>query len=126
MQHKRKGHFVGELIALADAPADDSQDKFFLTMKIDVRKGTDQARLANAGEAVAVKNIRPSLLLSIAETEREQWLRQVHVTRPPTQAELEQQEQERMAEALRQAMTQMKMAEAQSKPPSLFKRLIKH
>jgi hypothetical protein len=126
VQHTRKGHFVGELIGIEDTPAGDPQDQFFLTLKIDVRKGTDQARLANASEAVAVKNIRPSLIVSIAETNREQWLRQVHLTRPPTQAEIEQQEQERMAGALRQAMTQMRMAEEQLKRPSFFKRFRRH
>jgi hypothetical protein len=130
VHHARKGHFVGELINLEDTPAGDTQDVFFLTMKIDVRKGTDQERLANASEAVAVKNIRPSLIVTIAETEQGQWLRQVHIARPPTQIELQEQEQARLADALRQAMTQIRLAEDQAvlqqKKPGFIQRLIKH
>jgi hypothetical protein len=77
VQHKRKGHFVGQLIDVVDG---DEHDPVLLRFKIDVRPGTDQARIAHSpGEAVAVRDIRPSLVVSIEAIDTAQWLRVVKV-----------------------------------------------
>ena len=76
--HKRKGTFVGQLIEIV--PGDDI-DPQFLTVKYDVRVGTDQVRLATTPgkNDVRVSNLRPSLILQIEEQEGEHWLREVRV-----------------------------------------------
>jgi hypothetical protein len=80
VHHSRKGHFVGQLLAVVQTDALDEADTVLLTMKIDVRAGTDQAAIARSPrEGVHVVNIRPSLVYQIELTEDSEWLRNVHV-----------------------------------------------
>lgn len=105
VHHARKGYFVGELMAIVPTPKGDQQDAFFLTMKIDVRKGTDQAHLANASESVALKNIRPSLILSYQVTTQEDWLRSVHLPQVLTDREIADQQVQLMKQAVEEVFT---------------------
>ena len=78
VHHQRKGHFVALLTAIVDAPPDDLQDTAFLTVRYDVRHGTDQAHLATQPkQRFRESNLRPSLVLGIEEYTGEHWLREV-------------------------------------------------
>lgn len=78
VHHKRKGHFVALLTAIVDAPPDDLQDDVFLTVRYDVRHGTDQEHLATQPkQKFRESNLRPSLVLEIQEYAGDHWLREV-------------------------------------------------
>jgi len=47
--HRRKGYFVGRLLEVSKTEPGDEADSVLLQFEIDVRPGTDQNRLANAG-----------------------------------------------------------------------------
>ncbi len=80
--HIRKGTFVGQLIGVERADSRDEADDLFLTVKYDVRTGTDQERLkVNAGE-IRVSNLRPSLIIQIDDIEEGGWLRKQKVAKP--------------------------------------------
>lgn len=81
IRHKTKGVFVGQLIEIVEAWPGDEYDTVFLTMKYDVRAGTDQVGLAitPGKDQVRVSNLRPSKILKIAKYEGESWLRNVKV-----------------------------------------------
>lgn len=71
LDHQRKGVFIAQLTGIEEG---DEADEQFLTMKYDVRIGTDQARLAiSPKDEVRVSNIRPSLIIAIEETEDGEW-----------------------------------------------------
>lgn len=84
--HKRKGTFVAQLINVVDTDPRDTTDDCFLTMKYDVRAGTDQVGLAIAPgkDSIRVSNLRPSLVLRMEELEGEDWLRQIKVAEEAT------------------------------------------
>lgn len=80
--HERKGHFTAQLIDIVDTPEGDDKDDVFLTVKIDVRAGTDQFRMRTASKQsragdVRISNLRPSLIFQMRETEEGGWLRDV-------------------------------------------------
>lgn len=79
IQHTRKGSFVAMLVAVEETQAGDKQDELFLTMKYDVRAGTDQVGLsiAHGKDRVRISNLRPSLIRQIDEEENGEWLREV-------------------------------------------------
>lgn len=81
IHHRKKGHFVAQLLEVVPAWGGDEADEVFLTMKYDTRAGTDQVGLAIApGKSkVRVSNLRPSHILSIKETEKGEWLRTARV-----------------------------------------------
>lgn len=122
VHHQRKGYFVGELMAIVPTPDGDPQDHFFLTMKIDTRKGTDQEHLANAGEGVALKNIRPSLVLSYQVTTQSDWLRTVHLPQVLTDREIADQQVALMKQAVEEVLTKQL---SQPGSPSLLDRLLR-
>jgi len=114
IHHRRKGYFIGRLLEVIKAEPGDEADSVLLQFEIDVRPGTDQNRLANAGnEATAIRNIRPSLILSIEETDAADWLRTIYVP-PPQPSPVMQQ-----AEIIKAAM---KLIEGE-KQPSWWDRL---
>ncbi|HLE03989.1 MAG TPA: hypothetical protein VI729_05160 [Anaerolineales bacterium] len=79
--HKRKGTFVAQVIGVEQADPSDKVDSLFITVKYDVREGTDQARLSieEGKQAVRVSNLRPSLVENVELLEEESWLRTVRV-----------------------------------------------
>lgn len=81
IHHRKKGHFVAQLIEVVSAWEGDETDDVFLTMKYDTRAGTDQVGLAIApGKSkVRVSNLRPSHILSIKETLEGEYLRAAKV-----------------------------------------------
>ena len=80
IHHKRKGHFVAQLIGIEETPPGDEVDDIFLKVKYDVRQGTSQANLAiSPKDRVRVSGLRPSLVLSMEPTEEQEWLREVKV-----------------------------------------------
>ena len=105
--HQRKGYFIGRLLDVIETEPGDSEP-VLLRLEIDVRSGTDQARIANAAnEVTAIMDIRPSLITSIEETDPADWQRRVHV--PPSAPPPEVQQ----AEILKMAM---KLLEKEKKP----------
>ena len=82
VHHSRKGKFIALLTDVAPAPGDE-QDDHYLTVKYDVRQGTDQFRLATQpGQRFRESNLRPSLILRMEEYEEEHWLRNIPVKEP--------------------------------------------
>ena len=80
IHHKRKGHFVAQLIGIEETPLGDEADDIFLKVKYDVRQGTSQANLAiSPKDRVRVSGLRPSLVISMEPTEEQKWLREVRV-----------------------------------------------
>ena len=81
IHHRRKGQFVAQVIGVEQADPGDLQDRYFVTVKYDVRVGTDQANLSIeiGKQQVRVSNLRPSLVDSIDHLEGENWLRMVRV-----------------------------------------------
>lgn len=81
IHHKSKGVFVAQLIDIVEAWPGDEYDTVFLTMKYDVRAGTDQVGLAitPGKDQVRVSNLRPSKISKIEKFEGESWLRDVKV-----------------------------------------------
>ena len=80
IHHKRKGHFVAQLIGIEETQPDDKADDIILRVKYDVRRGTPQENLAiSPKDRVPVSGLRPSLVTSMEPTEEQTWLREVKV-----------------------------------------------
>ena len=80
IHHKRKGHFVAQLIGIEETSLGDEADDIFLKVKYDVRQGTSQANLAiSPKDRVRVSGLRPSLVISMEPTEEQKWLQEIKV-----------------------------------------------
>lgn len=80
IHHKRKGHFVAQLINVVPAWEGDEEDEVFLQVKYDVREGTAQYGLATQpSQKVRVSNLRPSLIHTMEPTDEQKWLMEVKV-----------------------------------------------
>ena len=82
IRHRKKGEFIGQFLGFATTDPGDP-DPYFLSMKVDTRKGTNQAKLAWTKTPFRVINIRPSHILSYEETEANEWLQKQKVTQQP-------------------------------------------
>jgi hypothetical protein len=72
--HERAGEFVAQVLDLV--PGDEA-DPEFIYVKIDVRPGSGQERLALSTAGIRERNLRPSLILKVEQLEGEHWLREI-------------------------------------------------
>jgi hypothetical protein len=82
--HKRAGEFVAQVLGMVEG---DEADPEFIHVRIDVREGSGQERLALSTAGTRERNLRPSLILRIEKLEGEHWLRQLKLVKPPSLAD---------------------------------------